>query len=500
MPVWVAATVLAMASAPVRAEQISAARMAEHAAVLASDAFEGRQPGTAGERRTLAYMAGQYKAAGLKPAANGKWYQPVALVGRQPNDSRLSVGAHRVPADALVVVGEAAEDALSGAPLVFAGHAMPAAVRESGDFDGAVVLYLPGPPETGAGGDVPSLATRRAVMRSAGAAAALTIIADKDWDAAAAAFAKGFMALAEDPTLRFRGLIRESAARALVAAAGGDYDRLRRRAARPSMRPDRLKRPVALSARTTVNPFTSWNVAGLLEGGSRADETVLVLAHWDHLGICRPEGAPDRICNGAVDNASGLAGTIELARALAGGTRLERSILFLATTAEEAGLLGARAYVARPLRPLAGTVAAINLDMIALRPTGAPVAIVGRGLSTLDTVIAAAAAEQGRHVYAGDGPDAYVRRSDAYAFLAAGVPAVVATGVLASPPGVADPLLDAFFRDRYHQPADEIDSGIDWSGAAEDVSLAERVIRRLGNGAAQVRWLPNSPYQRPAGD
>src|SRR5690606_7089313 len=142
---------------------------------------------------------------------------------------------------------------------------------------------------------------------------------------------------------------------------------------------------------------------------------------------------------------------------------LERSILFLATTAEEAGLLGARAYVARPLRPLATTVAAINLDMIALRPTGAPVAIVGRRLSTLDTVIAAAAAEQGRQVYEGDGPDAYVRRSDAYPFLAAGVPAVVATGVLASPPGAADPLLDAFFRDRYHQPADEIDSGIDWS-------------------------------------
>jgi hypothetical protein len=490
----------AIAVPPSSAQQISPARMAEHAATLASDAFEGRQPATQGEPRTLAYIVSQYAAAGLKPAVDGAWYQPVWLISRIPGESRIAVADESLPSDALVLIGEGAAEALATAPLLFAGYAMPAALRNRRSLDGAVILHLPGAPDGVAPDDVPSLASRRSAMRSAGAAATVTIIPDKDWAGAAAALRKGSTGMAEDAGLRFRGMIRESAARSLIASAGGDYDRLRRRAARASMKPVRLKRPVTITARTTLRSFATWNVAGLLEGTTGADETVLVLAHWDHLGICRPAGADDRICNGAVDNASGIAGTIELARTLAAGPRLERSVLFLATTAEEMGLLGARAYVAQPLRPLATTVAAINLDMIALRPPGAPVAIVGRGLSTLDGVVAAAAAEQGRSIYQGQGPDAYVQRSDAYPLLTAGVPAVVATGVLASPPGAADPLLDAFFRDRYHQPADEADAGIDWTGAAQDVELAARVIRRLAVGESVVRWLPSSPYQRPQGE
>ena len=479
--------------------EISVERIAAHAAVLASDAFEGRQPGTAGEVRTLAYIASEYAAAGLKPAVDGRWFQPVPLVSRIPTEGRLALGDFAVSREAMVLLGAAGEDGLSAAPLLFVGHAMPAVIRGSRHVKGAVLLYLPGAPADVSASNMASVGMRQAVMRSAGAAAGLMVIADGDWDDAATALRKGTTTLADDPTLRFRGILRESAARQLIEAAGGDYDRLRSRAARSSMRPVRLDRPVAVSALTELRRFTSWNVAGLIEG-TRPDETVLVLAHWDHLGICRPEGAADRICNGAVDNASGVGAMIEIARALAAGPRPERSLLFLATTAEEMGLLGARAYVAQPLRPLAGTIAAINLDMIALRPTGAPIAIVGRRLSTLDGIIAAVGAEQGRRVYEGKGPDAYVQRSDAYPFLNAGVPAVVATGVLASPPEDADPLLDAFFRDRYHQSADNIDAGIDWSGAAEDASLALRVIRRLAQGTTNVRWLADSPYQRPPAD
>lgn len=481
---------LLAAASPVSSPVIDPARVAAHVDVLASDAYEGRAPGTAGETRTIQYVIDQMAAAGLSPtAADGGWRQPVALVTRVPVAARLTAGRQRVAARDLVLTGNGEAETASG-PLVFAGYADDEMLA---GVEGAVVLYLAGARPGADGG--PSGAERRAALRRAGAVAAIGLVPDSDWPAVSASLRQGGVSLADDDEIALRGAMRAGAAVPLIAVGGGNLARLIEAADDEGFAPWHGAVRVGLSARTEVRPWTSWNVAGLLPGRVQPDKLVVVTAHWDHLGICRPAGGRDRICNGAVDNASGIGGMIEMARALAAGPRPDRSVLFLATTAEEMGLLGARAYTRAPLRPLADTVAALNLDTIALRPAGAPVAVVGRGLSTLDAVAAAAAESQGRAIDETTGADAFVRRSDAFAFLDAGVPAIVATGVLAGD-AEHDPLLGGFFRDRYHQPGDEAAAIADWAGAAEDVALNLAILRALTHSGARVEWLPDSPWQR----
>ncbi len=484
------AALLMAAASPAPSPVIDPARIAAHVAALASDAYEGRAPNTPGEARTIQYVIDQMAAAGLSPAAaDGGWRQPVELVARTPDTARLSVGRQRTASSDLLLTGTRELETASG-PLVFAGYADGAV---STDVEGAVVLYLAGQRPGAAG--TPSVAERRAALRRSGAVAAIGLIADDDWQTASASLRQGGTGLAGEPELAIRGSMRAGAAVPLIAAGGGDLAQLIEAAEGEGFVPWRGNIQAELSAKTEVRPFTSWNVAGLLPGRIEPDKLIVVTAHWDHLGICRPVGAGDRICNGAVDNASGIGGMIEMARALAAGPRPDRSVLFLATTAEEMGLLGARAYTRAPLRPLADTVAALNLDTIALRPAGAPVALVGRRLSTIDSIVAAAAESQGRQMDATDGADAFVRRSDAFAFLNSGVPAIVATGVLAGDIE-HDPLLAGFFRDRYHQPGDEAAAIADWSGAAEDVALNLAILRALTRSDVQVNWLPDSPWQR----
>lgn len=211
-------------------------------------------------------------------------------------------------------------------------------------------------------------------------------------------------------------------------------------------------------------PIHANNVIGRIPGSEGTGEAIVFLAHLDHVGLCRPPGAADRICNGAVDNASGVASLIEIARALAHGPRPRRDILFVATAAEELGLVGARAFAANPPVPLASIVAALNLDTVAVAPRGAPVTIVGRGRTGLDRLVDATARGLGRRVDPGFGADRLVKRQDGWALLQQGVPAIMVGGAYG-------PALDRFFASRYHQPDDEADGGLQLGGAAEDVLL-----------------------------
>jgi aminopeptidase YwaD len=207
---------------------------------------------------------------------------------------------------------------------------------------------------------------------------------------------------------------------------------------------------------------------------------VLLLAHWDHFGRCVPAPAPDQICNGAVDNASGLAMLTELARRLATGPRPERDVYFLATTAEEWGLLGAQAFAENPPVPLDTIVAAFNLDTVAVAPAGSPVAIVGKGLTPLDAGIAEVLKEQGRR----EGDEAiaqtYIRRQDGWALLQRDVPAVSVTSAFSVPAA-----LDRYIAERYHQPSDG-PVGIDYGGAADDLLLHVALVRYF---ADPQRWM-----------
>jgi len=241
-----------------------------------------------------------------------------------------------------------------------------------------------------------------------------------------------------------------------------------------------------------LRPFVSDNVIGLLPGRVTDAGAVLMLAHWDHLGICGPDGPDDRICNGAVDNASGIAILLELTRRLAASGPHDRDIYVLATTAEEAGLLGARAFVKAPPVPLDTFVAAFNLDTMAVAPAGSPVGIVGEGRTALDEVIHEILREAGREPGDRDFAESFVQRQDGWALLREGVPAVL----LSSTFGSRD-LANRYFDNDYHSPSDEI-GAIELGGAIDDLLLHERLIRHIAS--ADRYAAPGGVLAKGAGD
>jgi Zn-dependent M28 family amino/carboxypeptidase len=213
-----------------------------------------------------------------------------------------------------------------------------------------------------------------------------------------------------------------------------------------------------------------------------------VLGHWDHLGECGPQGAVDRICNGAADNASGIAMILELARRLKGGAPLARDVYFLATTAEEPGLLGIRAFVKDPPLPLTGIVAAFNLDMMAVAPAGSPVGFIGRGKDEmLDAAVLAALRRHDRALGDQNLADSFLMRQDGWALVQADVPAVLLSSTYGS-----RPILDPFIAARYHQPSDEV-SGMELGGAVEDLLLHEDLIREIADPARYPASTPPRP-------
>jgi Zn-dependent M28 family amino/carboxypeptidase len=229
--------------------------------------------------------------------------------------------------------------------------------------------------------------------------------------------------------------------------------------------------------------FSSNNVIGRLRGSGKTGESLLFLAHWDHLGLCGHPSLKDRICNGAVDNASGVAAMLEIARALAKGPRPVRDILFMATTGEEMGLLGASAFAARPTVPLASIVAALNLDTVAISPKGRPVAVIGHGkVPAIDALIAETARELGRTMDTDNDADDFEMRQDGYALARKGVPALMVGGSFSN---MKD--LKAFMSGAYHQPSDNPGPGVELGGATEDAVLMVALARKLADPARYTR-------------
>ncbi|WP_157220564.1 M28 family peptidase [Flavisphingomonas formosensis] len=222
----------------------------------------------------------------------------------------------------------------------------------------------------------------------------------------------------------------------------------------------------------------SHNVIGRIEGRDPAAGAVVLLAHWDHLGLCRSERAEDRICNGAIDNASGIAELIELGRLLAAAPRPVRTIIFLATTGEESGMRGVHAFLRQPPVPLRSIVAAVNFDCVAVAPRDAPLGVIGRGKTALDPLIERIAADAGRVVTDSRGANAYVSRQDGWAFLRAGIPAVMVGGAYGDLRW-----LRSFMSTRYHRPNDESGRLLDVAGAAQDGAFLSLFARALADPA-----------------
>lgn len=317
--------------------------------------------------------------------------------------------------------------------------------------------------------------TRLKAFADSGVTGALAIIPDAQFEQRKAQWEQGIASLPSDPLLPVRGIIRESAARRLLA---------------DSAAPAR----VDLEVTTYIAPVKTFNVAGVLRGKTVPDEYILYLAHWDSFGQCRP-GEADEICNGAVDNASGSAGLLELARAFAKGPRPDRSIIFLATTAEEMGLAGSRQYARKPLAPLDRTIAAFNIDVISLHERGHTVGFVGGGLTDADSTFAALAAEQGRKLETGPLTRMVFRSSDAWSLLKAGVPAFILSGAIGSGPE-GTKVFTSYLATRHHKPGDELLDDMPIGGAVEEVELLYKAGMHYGQAGTAVKFLPGSPFQR----
>jgi len=297
-----------------------------------------------------------------------------------------------------------------------------------------------------------------------------------------------------------QGWIQRDLAVDLFAKSGLDFEAAKKSAQSPDFHPVELK-GASFSADYALDSsrIVSHNVVGVLRGTRRPDERVIYTAHWDHLGVGAPDARGDRIYNGAVDNATGVASLLELAHAFAHAPRTRRSVVFLSLTAEEKGLLGSFYYADHPLYPLATTVAVLNMDSMSVVGRARDVTISGDGKVTLQDDLAAAARAQGRTFSADPHPEqGHFFRSDHFPFAKVGVPAIsfhpgddlVKGGVEAGQAAAQD-----YVTNRYHQPADEWSAAWDLSGQDQDVSLLYSLGRGLANSSRWPDWKPGSEFK-----
>jgi aminopeptidase YwaD len=479
----------ACARVPVESAQVNEraaieARLRGDITVLASDEFLGRKPGTPGEEKTLDYLETRMGEIGLLSGTGDPgsyWRQPVDLVASTPLTGTLTLTQGRkqvtVPqSDAVVITKRRRALATSGpgtgVPVVFVGYGDGSVLGDA--LAGAVAVMLADP-----GRDT----ARRDALFAQRATAVVTVEPTAADLPQMRTTARVELASEEVDTLA--AYVTDSALAGMIGPRR--WAGLKADAQAEDFAPLELNLAVAIEATADRQEFTSYNLIGMIPGSTPGSGAVLVLAHWDHLGECGAADAADRICNGAIDNASGLAVMLELAGRLKAGPPLERDVYVLATTAEEAGLLGARAFVKSPPLPLDGIVAAFNFDMLGLAARGSPVGYIGRGQEPLDTVILAEIARAGR--LEGDRAlaDSFVRRQDGWIFQQQGVPTVLLSSSYGSR-GVLEPFLSS----RYHRPVDEL-AAITLSGAVDDLLLHEQLIRVL----ADPQRYPASPAPQP---
>lgn len=484
---------LLLAATPAAAQSdapVDEADLRAHIAELASDRYGGRRPGTEGETLTAHYMATHFARAGWMAGGEGPlgWYAPVPLIELTPRSWALSAilpdGQVASFGDEMVLRAPAGEGVLEAAEAVYVGHGIGADGRAPENVRGRVVLMLA---SERAGASVQGLRARRDLLIEAGAVAVLVIA---DSGAPFPAFVRAFSSGAIQPAQPLRaltidGLLSAATGTRLLSAGGISPEQAGTLASGPAVAQP-LDLRLSLRASSTAFAYDSYNVVARLPGRVAGSGAIVLTGHWDHLGFCRPEGAADRICNGAVDNASGMAVLIEVAERLAAGGRPDRDVWIVATTAEESGLLGAHWFASHPPIPLTDIRAVLNIDTIAIAPRGAPVAIVGRGTSPLDSHVAAIAAAQGRPMVEDDAANAFIRRQDGWAFTQRGVHAIMAGGSFADPA-----LLQRFLDGPYHQPNDELTDAVPLGGAAEDADFHIALTRRL----ASTRLFPAAGQQ-----
>jgi Zn-dependent M28 family amino/carboxypeptidase len=524
-----APAIAAFAAPPLSAEALLA-----HVRVLASDAFEGRAPGTNGERLTLDYVSRAYAAAGLQPGArdaNGQpsWFQEVPLVAATLTTPPTLTITGRDGARSYAYATQfsawtkrlEARVEVTDAPLVFVGYGIVAPELNWNDYAGVdmrgkIAVILINDPDfdtgddRGFGGRAMTYYGRWTYKfeEAARQGAAGAIIVHETAPAAypwaviqsSTGSARWDVVRADRGASRagFEGWMNNAVAMEIFQRAHLDFAELRARAQRPGFRPVRMNLAGSIALDTRIEERTTYNVVGVLPGRARASETVMYSAHWDHLGRC-PAIDGDDICNGALDNATGVSALIELARRFAAQGAPERTIAFIALTAEEQGLLGALYYRDHPVFPAVDTVAAINMDGINNAGLTRDIEVVGFGKSEMDDLITQAAAAQGRRVAPDSTPEAgYFYRSDHLHFAQLGIPVLyTSNGIDMVDGGVerGNALNSAYVANNYHKPSDEVTPAWDMSGGAQDLELLYAVGRQIADGSSWPQWRANAEFR-----
>ncbi len=511
--------------------EITGKELATHIKVLAADSLGGREPGTPGAEKAVHYIAEQFKKAGLKPANKGSWYQKVPLVSitLQQNTPVTFEGLKKpvtlTSGKNTVVWTKRIQDsvALKNSEMVFVGYGVVAPEWNWNDYKGldvkgkTVVILVNDP---GFGTDT-TIFNGQAMTyygrwtykyeeaARQGAAAAIIIHETQPAGYPWLVVSKGWSGPQYDlvpdnknmDRVKVEGWITHQFANKLFKNIGLTYEEAKKRAMQEDFKPLPLEVSMSTNLHNTIKKTTSRNVIGVLKGSKRPEETIIYTAHWDHLGTAASLDQEDKIYNGAIDNATGVSALIELAEKFSGlEQNPARSVVFLAVTAEESGLLGSKYYANNPLYPLAKTAAEINMD--ALMPYGKTkdIVVVGYGMNDLQGYLKRAVQQQNRTVVPESHPEkgGYFR-SDHFSFVKKGVPALYTeTGSNYIKGGTkrGDSLAAAYTAKDYHKPSDEYRTDWNFNGMVQDLNLLYQVGEQIANSNDWPQWKENVSFKK----
>lgn len=511
-------------------ESISLESFSKNTQILASDKFEGRFPASAGEEKTVSFLQQEFQKLGLKPGNGNSYFQEIPMVEITPDlnikltvtkgrKSNVFACGNEFVATTMRVVPEVS---LENSEMVFVGYGIVAPEYNWNDYEGldvrgkTVVILINDP---GFATNDPNLFHGKTMtyygrwtykFEEAARQGAQGVLIIHETEPAAYGWevvrngwtGPQFNLVSEDNNLSrcaVEGWVHLNTAHKILEMAGKTYDGLKAKAGQQGFKAVPLGLKASLILKNEIRQATSKNVIALLQGKTRPNEYVIYVSHWDHFGR-DPKRTGDQIFNGAVDNATGTAGLIELARAF---TKLKqhsgRTIIFLASTGEEQGLIGAEYYAKNPIYPSAKTAAAINIDALDVYGKMKDVTVIGFGNSELDAYVERAALEQGRKVRPDPTPEkGSYYRSDHFPFARQGIPALyIGSGVDHVEYGEKWTLAqrDKYIAEKYHKPSDEFDPNWDLSGAIEDLQLIFKVGYLLSMDSAFPNWKEGTEFK-----
>jgi Zn-dependent M28 family amino/carboxypeptidase len=522
--------VAALLAASPAVAQVSPERLSADVKTLASDAFEGRAPGTPGETKTIAWLIAQFKAMKAQPGGpNGSWTQAVPLV-----HTRMGSGTVRAGDTALAqgrdvylsTVRGVDRVAIANAPMVFVGYGVSAPERGWDDFKGLdlkgkVAVFLVNDPdfEAVAGDDAKGkFGDRRMTYYGRwtykyeeaarrGAVAALIVHdtpgAGYGWNTVTAPAGENYDIVRKDPESRvmLQGWLEGGAAARLFAASGLDLAAMRKAARRSDFRPVALKQAFTTDLPVKHDTAVSQNVLAKLPGKTHPEEVVMFGAHWDAYGIGAPDAQGRTIRPGANDDGLGVAGVLELARSFAKAPRTDRSLVFALWSGEERGLLGSETYAVNPVYPAAKTVANLTLDILQTAGPAKDVMLVGAGQNSLEDMLGDAAKAQGRVVTPEALPErGLFYRADHFSVARRGVPTLLLMAISGAPDllkggrTAGQAWLDGYMK-CYHQTCDAWSADWDFRGAAQDVGLFQTIGTKLANSRLWPEWRVGSEFK-----